>query len=126
MDNIRSSTSQLVVDGPAARQVALTTLGSGGQSKKGNDISGISVENLLLSSVGRCANLMRVKNGRQVLDVSENDIGRLVLVLLVLAATDVGDVRCESSIDNDVLFASITLNGDTTDDFESVAIMDLV
>lgn len=47
-------------------------------------------------------------------------------MLVVLSAVDGGDVRGEAGIDDNVLFARVGGDGEAADDFEAVAVMELV
>lgn len=106
---------------PAAGQEALAAFFGLAQGKESNHIASIGVENLLVGRVRRRSNLMRVNLLAEVLDVRENDISWLPVVLVILAATDGGDVRCNAGVDYDVLLASVLIDWYALDDFETVA-----
>lgn len=120
-DKIRAGSSKLVIHMPAARQEALSTLFGLSQRKQGNYITSISMKDLLISSVRRSTNLVRINLVAQIFDVRKYNIGRLAVDLMVLATSDGRNVRSNSSINNDVFLTSVIVDGDTANDFESVA-----
>lgn len=124
-DQVWPRLGQLVVDGPAARQVALAALGRGLQREQRDDVARVRVEDLLLRRVRGGADAVRVELLGQVLDVGEGDVGRSALVGAVLAAADRGHVGGEADVDDDVLLARVAVDGDAPDDLEAVAAVEL-
>lgn len=125
LDQVGPRRRQLVVDVPAAGQVALAALGRLGEGKERNDVAGVGVEDLLLRRVRGRANLVRVDRRRQVLDVREGDVGRLATEAVVLAATGRRDVRGEPRVDGNVVLARVPFDGDAAHDLEAVPVVNL-
>lgn len=78
------------------------------------------MENLLVSRIGRRSDLVRINLLTEILDVCENNISWLSVELMVLAATDGGNVRCNAGIDDDILLTAVVVNRNTLDDLETV------
>lgn len=78
------------------------------------------MENLLVSRIGWRSDLVRINLLTEILDVCENNISWLSVELMVLAATNGGNVRCNAGIDDDILLAAVVINRNTLDDLEAV------
>lgn len=77
---------------PAAGELALAAFDRGLQAEEGNDVAVVGVEYLLVGGVRGCTNLADVNLSGEIFDVVQHDVGGLVIIDMVLAATDVGDV----------------------------------
>lgn len=81
------------------------------------------MEDLLVRGVGRRANAAAAGQVAEILDVGENDIGRLVVVRIpmVLSTALGSNVRRETCIDHDVLLARVLVDAESPDDEEAMA-----
>lgn len=84
------------------------------------------MEYLLIRGVSRTANLALVLRQSQVFDMSENYISWFPIILPVLATALWCDVRGQACVDDDVVFSCVFIHTETTDDEESVPIVQLV
>lgn len=126
MNEIRTRTGNLVVNPRNACQFACAALCSSGESKQGDNVSGIRMEYLLIRSVSRTANLALVLRQSQVFDVSENYISCLPIILPVLATSLGCDVRGQACVNDNVIFSCVLIHTKAADDKESVPIVQLV
>lgn len=69
------------------------------------------MERLLVSSISWSANQMFLCGIRQVFDVGQYNVSWLAIVLIVLAATNRGDMARNAGVDDKVLFSGMPLNG---------------
>lgn len=125
-DKVGTSRRQHVVDVPAARQVALAALGCFAQREKADNIARVRVEDLLLSSVRRGPDAVCINLLREVLDVSEDNVGRFTLPLVILTAANRTDVRRNAGVDDYVFFARVLVYRNATDDLEAMAVVDFI
>ena len=85
------------------------------------------MENLLLRRVCGRANACSVLDrGAQVFDMGEHDICGMPVVLVVLPASHGSDVRGQAGVENDVLFGRMGGHGESANDFEAMAAVELV
>lgn len=111
---------------PAAREVALASLGSFPEGKESDDIARIRVKDLLLRRVRRSADFVGVDLFAEVLDVSQHDVGGLSLPLVVLSAPSRSNVGGHAGVDDDVLFSSVVVYGDAANYLETVSVMEFL
>lgn len=83
------------------------------------------MKHLLISSVSRTTN-RSVLCRAQVFDVGQNDISRLTVELVVLATKLRCDVCRNTSINDQIVLASMLINAKTTDYKEAMAVMELI
>ena len=84
------------------------------------------MEDLPLRGVGRRSNFAGIEVGGQILDVGQNNVCRLVVVSVVLPATNRGDVRRDAGVDDHVLLARVSCHWHSSDNLESVTGMNFV
>lgn len=87
VDQVRSSSGNLIVDAPCAGQSTGSTFQGSFQAEEGDNIAGISVEDLLVRRICRASNRTLLLTRTKILDVSQDDIGRLAVELAVLATS---------------------------------------
>lgn len=124
VDEVWPRGRELVVDLPAAGEIALAPRGCFVEGKQGDDIPGIGVEDLLFGCVGRGADISRIHIGRQILDVREHHVRGPAAVLVILAPPDGRDVGRDACVDDDVFLARVLRDRHAPDDFESVTRVD--
>lgn len=126
LDKIWSRPGQLVIDGPGAGQLAFATLSSCLKTGQCNHVADIRVEDLFVSSVGGCTDLVGIYDGTQIFNVSQHDIGWFAIILVVLTRSDWADVRRNSSVNDDVLFAIMLFEWQTSKNLEAASVVNFV
>lgn len=125
MDDIRSFSCQNVVHIPAAGEITLASFGCRAQAKKRDNISSVGVEDLLVGRVGWSSDLVFIGTAADVFDVRNHRRSSILQTRVLLAATNVADVGTNARVDDDVVFARIIIDTQTTKDHEASASVNL-
>ena len=114
MNDIRSFPCQDVIDIPAAGEITLASFGCRAQAEKRDDIPSVGVEDLLIGRVGWGSDLVFIGTAADVLDVGNHRRSPILQTCVLLTATNVADVGTNSRVDDDVVFARIIIDTQTT------------
>lgn len=126
MNQIWSLLGEDIVNVPAAGKITLAPFGRRAEAKKRNNVSSIRVEDLLIGRVGRCSNLFGFHGVCDVFDVRDHRRLSVLQSRVLLATTDISDVRRHASIDDDVILSGVIINTQSPEDKEASAVMDLL
>lgn len=126
MNQIWSLLGEDIVNVPAAGKITLATFGRRAEAEKRNNVSSIRVEDLLIGRVGRCSDFFGFHGVCDVFDVRDHRRLSVLQSRVLLATTDIPDVRRHASIDDDVIFSRVVIDAQSPEDKEASAVMDLL
>lgn len=83
------------------------------------------MEDLLVCGISWGANFASVHDGAHILDMVQDNIGRLAVDLVILPASNRCYMRCDSSIDDHIFLTGMLSKGQTPEDLEATAMMNI-
>lgn len=108
---------------PATCKFALTTFSCNIEREEGDNVSGICMEDLLVSSVCRSTDPVSVDGIGEVFDVVHHDVCWLAIVLIVLSASHGSNVGGQAGVNDDIVFSAVFGDWKASDHSEAVAIV---
>lgn len=119
MNQTRTLPCQDIIDQPTTSDIALAALDRRVKANQGDNIAAISMENLFISRIGRCPYIRSIFSARQILDMRNHQGLAVSEVRVLLAATEISHVGRDAAIDDDVLFAGVSVYVEAAEDEEA-------